>query len=344
MKTSLITDLAPKDLQQWLADNGEPAYRIAQVLDWLYKKWADRFDDMLNLPETLRHTLDDDFRASALDVIDTLRDPEGTVKWLARLGDGEMIESVLIETPRRRTVCVSTQVGCPVRCAFCASGTQGLVRNLTPGEIVDQVRLACRYLGSRINNVVVMGMGEPLLNLNALIPALEAICDRQRMGLGARHVTVSTSGIVPGIRKLASLRRQWHLALSLHAVTDERREKLVPPAFRYPLADVLDACREYRAQTGRIVTLEYALVRNMNDADADAVELSGIARSLDAKINLIPCNPTGRPYQAPQKARVNAFLDALRKHGAKATVRTRKGETIQAACGQLRQRESQTPE
>lgn len=333
-----ITDLTKARLQSWLADRQEPVFRFSQLSDWLYKKWADDFAEMLNLPETLRAELGAAFRASAVEVLEVLEDEEKTVKWLLGLADDETTETVLVEAPGRYTVCVSTQVGCPVRCVFCASGAQGLVRNLTAGEIVDQVRTACRHLGRRVNNLVVMGMGEPLLNLKHLIPALDAICDPQRIGLGARHVTISTSGIVPGIRELAALHRQWHLALSLHAVTDRQREALIPPVHRYPLAEILEACREYRAETGRIITLEYALVHDTNDSPDDAARLAEIGRSMDAKINLIPCNPTGRSHRSPDEAHVAGFLDRLTRNGAKATLRVRKGDAIQAACGQLRRR------
>jgi 23S rRNA (adenine2503-C2)-methyltransferase len=225
-----------------------------------------------------------------------------------------------------------------VRCAFCASGRHGLVRNLQPAEIVDQVIAASRELGRRVDNVVVMGMGEPLLNLEALVPALDLLCAADRFGLGARHVTISTSGIVPGIRHLADLRRQWHLALSLHAVTDEQRARLIPERYRYPLKDILSACRRYRERTGRIVTLEYALIAGTNDATADVKALAAIARDLDAKVNLIPCNPVSGRYTAPDDHALRGFEAQLRRLGAKATVRQRKGERIQAACGQLRQR------
>jgi 23S rRNA (adenine2503-C2)-methyltransferase len=238
------------------------------------------------------------------------------------------------------TVCISTQVGCPVRCSFCASGREGLKRDLRAGEIVDQVVFANRAADERIDNVVVMGMGEPLLNLSALLPALDTICAGagRGLGIGARHVTVSTSGIVPGIRRLAKAGRQWNLALSLHGVTDERRARFIPPQFRYPLNEVLAACREYREATGRMVTLEYALVAGENDTPADSQALAVIARDLRAKVNLIPCNSVGNTFEASSEDRVNQFHEELLGRGAQSTVRRRKGADIQAACGQLRSR------
>ena len=215
---------------------------------------------------------------------------------------------------------------------------RGLVRDLQPAEIVDQVLLACRELGRRVDNVVVMGMGEPLLNFDAVVTALDRLQDAAGLGLGARHVTLSTSGIVPGMERLARLGRQWHLALSLHAVNEAQRARLIPPRHRYALAEVLEACRLYRACTGRIVTLEYALMPGTNDSDADVRGLAAIARDLDARINLIPCNPVSATQVTPAAAAVRRFESAVRALGAKITVRQRKGDRIQAACGQLRRR------
>jgi 23S rRNA (adenine2503-C2)-methyltransferase len=333
-----IKDLPDDRLRQWLAAHGQPAFRLRQILHWLYAQWATSFADMHTLPADLREALAADFRAFSLDLADSQQADDGTCKWLFRLGDGQSIETVLVRAPERLTVCVSTQVGCPVQCTFCASGRGGLVRNLQPAEIVDQIIAASRQAGQRVDNVVVMGMGEPLLNLAALVPALALVCAPDRFGLGARHITISTSGIVPGIRQLADQRGQWHLALSLHAVTDTQRARLIPDRYRYPLKEVLAACRHYRERSGRIVTLEYALIAGINDADADAKGLAAIARDLDAKVNLIPCNLVSQRYTAPDARRLYAFEAQLRHLGAKVTVRQRKGERIQAACGQLRRR------
>lgn len=333
-----IKDLSIPQLEDWLDTNGEPRYRARQITEWLYHSRAVSFDEMLNLPKALRERLADEFRAFSLHCTETQTAADSTVKWLFELPDGETIETVLISATQRTTVCVSTQVGCPVRCIFCASGRSGWIRDLTPGEIVDQVLYACRHLDERVTNVVVMGIGEPLLNLDGLVPALEALCDAERLGIGARHVTVSTSGIVPGIHRLAALNRPWNLALSLHATSDEKRAKLIPPAYRYPLREVLDACRTYRAETGRMVTLEYALICGHNDAEGDMRELAEIAHELRAKVNLIPCNAVSESHTAPDTASVDRFLAGLLERNVQATVRRRKGEDIQAACGQLRRR------
>jgi 23S rRNA (adenine2503-C2)-methyltransferase len=338
MALRLIKNLPAAELTAWLQAHGQAAFRLKQIRDWLYSRWAIDFVAMGNLPTALRQALTDDFLAFGLEPLETQTADDDTVKWLFRLVDGESIETVLIRAPDRQTVCISTQVGCPVRCTFCASGRDGLIRDLEPGEIVDQVIAACRHLQQRVDNIVVMGMGEPLLNLEHLIAALDLICGPECLGVGARHITISTSGIVPGIRRLAELRRQWHLALSLHALTDEQRGRLIPARYRYPLAEILDACRYYRECTGRIVTLEYALMAGGNDSQDDALGLAALARRLDAKINLIPCNPVSEHYQAPAERQVRAFEERVRSLGAKVTLRQRKGERIQAACGQLRRR------
>lgn len=325
-----------------LAGWGEPAFRLKQLKEWAYGRFAASYDEMSNLPKGLRRRLEDAGIAPfALEVVERLQDPDdGTVKWLSRLEDGNTVETVLMRVPERTTVCLSTQVGCPVRCVFCASGRNGLVRNLTSGEIVDQVMLACRELGGRVDNIVVMGMGEPLLNLEALAPALE------RTAFGARHVTISTSGIVPGILRLAQLAeeapqgaasRNWNLALSLHGVDDESRARIIPPHHRYPLEEIFQACRVHREKTGRMLTLEYALVRGQNDSLEAQRHLAEIAHDLRAKVNLIPCNPNASALAAPELRRCRQWLDGLCARGVQATLRHSRGQAILAACGQLRQ-------
>lgn len=337
-----LRELSLEECAVWLAEQRQPAFRARQIREWLFAKLALSAAEMTNLPANLRMALERDFAVCSVAVIDTQGDDEGTIKWLFGLGDGETIEAVLIRAPDRLTLCISTQVGCPVRCAFCASGRHGLVRNLSAGEMVDQVVFAQRAAGQRLDNIVVMGMGEPLLNLEALLPALDVVCSPTGLGIGARHVTVSTSGIVPGIRQLAGAGRQWNLALSLHGVSDERRARFIPPAHRYPLAEILAACQEYRAATGRMVTLEYALVAGENDSSADGERLARIARDLHAKVNLIPCNPADSGHRASAAGQVRAFHDILLAQGVQATLRRRKGSEIEAACGQLRARRAAT--
>jgi 23S rRNA (adenine2503-C2)-methyltransferase len=322
-------------LTDWLKQHGHPRFRLKQITDWLYEKWAVSTEEMRNLPLALRKDLDADFRIFSLTCIETLRAEDGTEKFLFELGDGHTIETVHISAPGRHTVCISTQVGCPVRCVFCASGRGGLVRNLTPAEIVDQVVHVCRRLGERVTNIVVMGMGEPLLNLENLKTALEIL--NVRLGLGARRITISTSGIVPGIREVADMGKQWNLALSLHATSDVGRAQVIPDLHRYPLEEILGACEYYRQQTGRMVTFEYTLLAGKNDTLPEMRKLAHLARRLHAKVNLIPCNSTGGVYQAPSPEMVKHCLQILEESGVQATVRLEKGNDILAACGQLRQ-------
>ncbi len=333
-----IKNLSPDELRAWLAEHGEPAFRLRQLHEWLYGKWAVDFAEMSSLSGRLREQLATAFTAFSLTLVETQVADDDTRKFLFRLADGESIETVLIRAPERLTVCVSTQVGCPVGCSFCASGRGGFVRNLRRGEIVDQIIHACREAGRKVTNVVVMGMGEPLLNLGDLLPALEAVGDSERLGLGARQITISTSGIPAGIRQLADCGRPWNLALSLHGTTDEQRARLIPPTHRARLAEILEACHYYRQQTKRMVTLEYALIAGSNDALQDAAAVAELARALRAKVNLIPCNPVGPGQRAPAGERVRAFLRELTGRGVQATIRQRKGDQIQAACGQLRRR------
>ncbi len=333
-----LMDLSPTQLRAWFLEQGQPAYRSRQLQDWLCKRWAAGFAAMTNLPEGLRAALGASFRACSLVLERRVDGADGTVKWLFRLSDGERIETVLIRASNRRTVCLSTQVGCPVRCAFCASGSTGLVRNLTVAEIVDQVFAACRALGERVTHIVVMGMGEPLLNLDNLLTALELFTDPDRFGLGARHVTVSTSGIVPGIRRLADRGRPWNLALSLHAPGDRERSRLIPPGHRYPLAEIVEACAYYREKTNRMVTFEYTLLRGLNDGNEHMLELARLALAIRAKVNLIPCNPVSGTHRPPLAADVERCLGILVAAGVRATLRIEKGAGIQAACGQLRRR------
>ena len=326
------------ELQAFLHQHGEAAYRAEQIWHWLYDKWINDFDEMRNLPTALRQTLQAEFRAFSLRVKDKQSATDGTVKWLCELGDGLCVETVLIRSGKRNTVCISTQVGCQVRCVFCASGKNGLKRNLQSCEIIDQVLLACQYLQEKVSNIVVMGMGEPLHNLENLLPALELLCSAEAFGLSARNITISTSGIVPGIKKLAELQRPWNLAISLHATNEEQRRQLIPDAQRYPIEEILAACQYHSQRCNRMPTLEYALLQGFNDSAQDAARLARLAKKLHAKINLIPCNPGPSKHRAPTFSHCQRFQELLRQAGAKATLRVRKGDSIQAACGQLQER------
>jgi len=332
-----IRSLPVADLQQWLAKHHQPNFRAAQIMDWVYEKLAVSPEEMSNLPKELRQDLARDFDFCTTVPVETKRDDDDAVKWLLKLHDGNTIESVLIRAPGRTTACISTQVGCAVRCVFCATGRQGFVRNLSPAEIIDQVVVASREHGRRVGNVVVMGMGEPLYNFDHLNLALDTLCSPAGLGLSTRQVTVSTSGIPQGIRRLADQHRPWNLAVSLHAPTDELRARLIPSRHRHRLADILAACEYYRSATNRMVTLEYVLIKDINDSLEQAAKLASIAKQIQAKVNLIPCNSPDGSFAPPERGDCERFLNVLVNRRVQATIRRRKGFAIQAACGQLRQ-------
>ncbi len=302
---------------------------------------------MTNLPKELRQRLGEVFLLKLLDPLETLESTDGsTRKVLFRLPDGETIESVFMLYQRRRTVCVSTQVGCPIGCPFCATGRSGFRRNLKPGEIIDQVlhfaREARKGVGDSskpVTNVVFMGMGEPLLNYEATLQAIRTLNDQRGFNLGARRFTISTVGIVPGIRRLAGEGLQVELAVSLHAPNDEIRDRLVPVNKGYPLKRLLVACQEFIEKTKRRITFEYVLINGVNDSISHARELASLLKGMLCHVNLIPMNPIpGVSMGPPPKRRVLAFEEELRRQGISVTLRASKGADIQAGCGQLRLR------
>lgn len=335
-----IVDEGRERLGDWLSSQGVEPYRANQIFHWIVSRRATSFAQMTDLPADLRAKLADEWLLTGSKVARRGVAEDGTIKLLLELADGQMIECVLIPDGERRTACLSTQVGCGMGCVFCASGLDGVARNLTTTEIIEELLHLERQLPAheRIDHIVVMGMGEPLANLEALTPALGFATDgKWGLGISARNVTVSTVGLPEKIRKLASLGRPYHLAVSLHAPNDELRRRIVPTAEKLGLRDILSAADDYRRETRRQVTFEYVLLGAVNDGEEHARELARLLKGRDAMINLIPYNPvSGLPYRTPEPTRVGAFADILRDAGFVVKVRKRKGSRIDAACGQLR--------
>ena len=340
-----ITSLTREELAARLVALGEKGFRADQLLDWVYRWRAESFEAMSNLPAALRTALGEQFSLPSIATVRRLGSHDTTQKFLFRLRDGQLIESVLIpaspalygEVSDRRTLCVSTQVGCAYGCKFCASGLNGWTRNLRSGEIVEQILQVERVSGEKVNNLVFMGMGEPLANYEQLLRAINIINAPWGVGLGARHITVSTSGLAPQIRQFADQPLQLRLAISLHGATDEVRERIMPVNRKYPLATLLDACRYYHARKKQKLTFEYILIDGVNDGEPQARALAGIASELDAKVNLIPYNTVdGLAWERPPLVVQQAFHGLLRSRGVAATLRREKGHDIAAACGQLR--------
>ena len=321
----------------------QPAYRARQIREAVFRRAAGSFEEMTDLPKDLRARLAAGLRVHSSSVETVRRSRDGTAKILVLLEDGRRVEAVIIPEGRRTTACISTEVGCPVRCVFCASGLEGLVRPLRAHEIVEQVLHVLRLLpgdGARgLTNLVLMGMGEPLLNYDATAAALRALRDPGGIGLGARRITLSTVGIVEGMDRLAAEGIPVNLAVSLHAPDDTTRTRIVPLNARYGVAKVAAAARRYAKETGRDVTFEYVLLSGVNDSDAQAGMLADLAAGAHVNVNLIPFNRVeGLPYLPPGEERVEAFAAALRKRGVAVHVRRRRGDDIDAACGQLRLR------
>ena len=331
---------------------GQPGFRAAQLLDWVYRRRARSFEAMSDLPAAFRATLAERFTLGSIETVRRLGSHDTTQKFLFRLPDNQLIETVLIpaspalygEASDRRTLCISTQVGCAYGCKFCASGLDGWKRNLRAGEIVEQILRAEEAAGERVNNLVFMGMGEPLANYDQLLRAIGIINAPWGVGLGARHITVSTSGLAPQIRQLADQPLQIRLAISLHGATDEVRTQIMPVNRKYPLAVLIDACRYYHARKKQKLTFEYILINNVNDTEEQALALARLAAELEAKVNLIPYNTVeGLEWSRPPLARQQAFQSTLRTRGVSANLRREKGHDIAAACGQLRRQTMAVP-
>lgn len=327
-----------EEIESALAPLGEPRYRVLQIARWIYQRRAAHFNEMTDLSQQLRERLGEAATLKRLRVAARSDAPgDLTTKFLLGLPDGLAIETVVMGyDDGRRSVCVSTQVGCGMGCAFCATGMAGLVRNLSAGEIVDQVLLVRGETGERITHVVFMGMGEPLANYDATLRAVRLLNAQYGPNIGMRHMTISTVGLVPQIRRLAEERLQLTLAVSLHAADDELRSRIVPVNRRWPLAELMAATRDYAAATGRRVTFEYVLMHGINDHDDQARRLAALLSGSGAHVNVIPWNPVhGMQYARPPVHAVHRFAALARRGGISATVRLDRGVDIQAACGQL---------
>lgn len=348
-----ILDVQAPELQEWLQQHAQPPLRARQIQRWLLVGGAESFAEMTDLPLQLRQHLTQDFAVLATRVVRHLRASDDTHKLLLALADGNTVECVLIQEGGRRTACISTQVGCGMGCVFCASGLAGVDRNLTTGEILEQLlRLrnlpaagqATRVPGppARLTHIVVMGMGEPLANLDSLLAALNVATSARGLGLSARHVTISTVGLPVKIRRLAELDLHYHLAVSLHAPNDALRTRIVPTNDKTGITEIVAAADYYFARTGRQVTYEYVLLGGLNDQPVHARELLRLLRGRRAHVNLIPFNEVnGLDYRRPDEESLESFVQTLRAGGLSVKVRKRKGSEIDAACGQLRRETEQ---
>lgn len=331
-----IKNLSLEELKEAIIGFKEPAYRAEQIFSWLYKKGALEFCAMANMPKGLIKKLEENYLIGAISLAGGFKSIDKTEKFLFRLSDGNFIETVLICAKSRKTICISTQVGCKFGCSFCASGAKGFTRNLTSSEITNQILFLQFNLKHKATNYVFMGMGEPLDNLENVVRAIGIMNNPKAMDIGIRRITVSTCGIVPGIEKLKLLGKEINLSVSLHSADCALRSELMPINKRYPLKELIAACESYIKELGRMITLEYILIKGKNDSAKETRGIVRIAKLLNAKVNLIPYSPVSHAhYQSSSKEDMEAFAGRLIKSGVAVTIRESKGKDIQAACGQL---------
>ncbi|MGN7116112.1 23S rRNA (adenine(2503)-C(2))-methyltransferase RlmN [Lysinibacillus odysseyi] len=340
-----IYSLRPDELQEWLKENGEKPFRAGQIYEWLYNKRVKTFEEMSNLSKGLREKLEENFALTTLSTLIKQESKDGTIKFLFQLQDGYSIETVLMRHDYGNSVCVTTQVGCRIGCTFCASTLGGLKRHLLAGEIVEQVVKVQQTLdevGERVSSIVIMGIGEPFDNYDAMMNFLKIINNDKGLNIGARHITVSTSGIVPKIYQFADEQLQINFAVSLHAPNQEARQKLMPIARAYKIEELLEAVRYYTKKTGRRVSFEYGLMSGENDSVEIANELADLIKGIKCHVNLIPINYVPeRDYVRTSRSSIFAFERALKERGVNVTIRREQGADIAAACGQLRAQERQ---
>ena len=335
-----IKSMTLEELRQALTGLGEKPFRAKQLYEWIHRKLAVSYDEMTNLSKHLREKLEKEYPLTVLEAVDVqVSKQDGTCKYLFRLEDGNVIESVLMRYHHGNSVCISSQVGCRMGCKFCASTIGGLTRNLRSSEMLDQIYRIQRLSQERVSNVVVMGTGEPLDNYENLLRFIELLTGEDGLHISQRNLTVSTCGLVPKIRQLADEKLQITLALSLHAPNDEKRKELMPIAYKYTMDEVLDACRYYFQKTGRRITFEYSLVRGVNDFEEDACQLAGQIQDINCHVNLIPVNPVKeRSFRQSTRQAVENFKIKLEKCGINVTISREMGSDIDGACGQLRKR------
>lgn len=339
-----VFSMGQDELRKWCLTSGEKRFRADQIRKWLFANRASSFDEMLDLPKTFRQTLSDEFDFFVGEVVSHQVASDRTEKLLLEMPGGDTVECVLMREPDRRTICISTQVGCAMGCVFCASGMLGLKRNLERHEILEQILRLDRLLEAdeRLTNIVVMGIGEPLQNLPTLLSVLDEVTDSSGLGLSPRRITISTVGLPAKIRELAQVGKPYNLAVSLHAPTNHLRDELVPVNGRIGIDAILEATDEYFSISGRRVTFEYVLLGGLNDSVEHARELGDLLQGRKAHVNLIPMNPVETlAFDEPSRARTSQFVEELEAGGVVATVRKRKGADIDAACGQLRLKQTQ---
>ena len=343
MEKKDIASYSFEELQEEMLAIGEKGFRSRQIYSWIHEKLVDDFEEMTNLPKTLRQKLESAYEIRRVEMEKRqISKIDGTNKFLFCLKDGNMVESVLMKYKHGNSVCISSQVGCRMGCRFCASTLDGLERNLTPSEMLRQVYQIQKITGERVSNIVIMGTGEPLDNYDNFLKFIHMVSDEHGLNISQRNITASTCGIVPNIRRLAEEKLQITLALSVHGSNQEKRRSLMPVANKYELHEVLEACDYYFEKTGRRITFEYSLVHGVNDTPEDAKELMGILKDRNCHLNLIPVNPIKeRNYEKPDKKSAENFKNKLEKNGINVTIRREMGSDIDGACGQLRRKTMQ---